>query len=38
MEPTGIEREPECRKSPVKYFNKSAVWYTNLIIINNFIK
>lgn len=24
MEPTGIEREPECRKSPVKYFNKSA--------------
>ena len=24
MEPTGIEREPECKKSPVKYFNKSA--------------
>lgn len=24
MEPMGIEREPECRKSPVKYFNKSA--------------
>ena len=24
MEPTGIEREPECRKSPVKYFNKGA--------------
>lgn len=24
MEPTGIEREPGCIKSPVKYFNKSA--------------